>query len=360
LRIAVVTDAWYPQPNGVVRVMGAVLDRLGALGHATAVIAPDGFRTVPCPTYPEIPLALFAGNGVARRIRAFAPDAIHIATEGPLGLAARAFCLRHRLPFTTAYHTKFPEYVHARTRLPLGCLYALMRRFHAPASAVLAPSPSVQRELAARGFANVRPWSHGVDTAVFRPQAKDFLDLPRPVHLYVGRVTVEKNLPAFLDLDLPGSKVVVGSGPLRDVLIQRYPAVHFYIANGDAELARYYAAADAFVFPSRTDTFGLVMLEALACGVPVAAFPVTGPLDVLGLMGAGETDAGVLDEDLGSAARRALAKTPAACRAFAARFSWDAATEEFLAVLQPFDGAARLRIPAATRGAPTLDGRAAP
>ncbi len=359
MRIAVVTDAWYPQPNGVVRVMGTVLGALAALGHGTRVIAPDRFRTIPCPTYPEIPLALFAGKGVARQIEAFAPDAIHIATEGPLGLAARAFCLKRRLPFTTAYHTKFPEYLHARARLPLDWLYALMRRFHAPASAVLAPSPSVHRELTARGFVNVRPWSHGVDTAVFRPHGKDFLDLPRPIHLYVGRVTVEKNLPAFLDLDLPGSKVVVGSGPLRDALMRRYPGVRFSVAQGDAELARYYAAADVFVFPSRTDTFGLVMLEALACGVPVAAFPVTGPLDVLGLKSAGETDAGVLDEDLGLAARRALAKSPAACRAFAARFSWDAVTREFLAALHPFDGLGRLTTPAAARGAPARRGRAA-
>lgn len=335
MRITIVTDAWMPQPNGVVRVLGSLNHRLARRGHEVGVIGPDLFRTFPCPTYPEIPLALVTAGAIGRRIAEFSPDAVHVATEGPLGIAARAWLRRRQLPFTTAYHTKFPEYVHARTRLPLALLYGLIRRFHAPSRAVLVPSSSVHRELEARGFGNLRLWCHGVDTEVFRPDARNLLDLPRPIHMYVGRVTVEKNLPAFLDLPLPGSKVVVGSGPAREALIRRYPDARFFIADGDEQLRRYYSAADVFVFPSRTDTFGLVMLEALACGVPVAAFPVTGPLDVLGLAGPGETSAGVLDEDLARAAHRALSKERAACVVHAARFSWETVADRFLAALAP-------------------------
>lgn len=335
MRIALVTDAWRPQINGVVRVLETVLERIAARGHTVEVLAPDRFNTVPCPSYPEIPLSLFAGRRMAALLGGFQPDAVHIATEGPLGLAARAWCRRRKSPFTTAYHTKFPEYVHARTRLPLDWLYAQMRRFHQPSSSVLAPSPSVYRELTARAFVNVQPWSHGVDAEVFQPRGKDFLDLPRPIHMFVGRVAIEKNLPAFLDLALPGSKVVVGSGPDRGMLIRRYPDAHFLIADGDGELARYFSAADVFVFPSRTDTFGLTMLEALACGVPVAAFPVTGPIDVLGLSGAGETAFGCLDDDLAEAAARALGKPVEACRAHALGFSWERVTDEFLSFLAP-------------------------
>lgn len=334
MRIAIVTDAWYPQRNGVVRVLGTLRDTLVARGHEVLVISPSDFHTVPMPSYPEIRLALLPRRKVTRLLDAFAPEAIHAPTEGPLGKAARAYCLKRGYPFTTAYHTKFPEYVHARTGLPLSWLRASLRRFHAPSKAVLAPSPSVLRELRAENYPNAAPWSHGVDTNTFRPGDKRGLwpDLPRPLFLYVGRVTVDKNLPAFLSLDLPGSKVVVGDGPSRADYMARYPDTLFHIANGDAELAACYSAADCFVFPSRTDTFGLVMLEALACGVPVAAFPVTGPTDVLG-----DSGAGVLDHDLKAAALKALEIDPALCRAHAATFSWDRVADEFLGYLAPIE-----------------------
>ncbi len=332
-RIAVVTDAWYPQPNGVVRVIGTVIHCLRARGHEVGVVSPDMFRTIPCPTYSELPLALAPHRRTRRWLDDFAPDAIHIATEGPIGRAAWAYCVKRGMPFTTAFHSKFPEYVNARTGLPASWFYEALRRFHAPSSGVMVPAPAVHRELAERRFGNLKLWSHGVDTDAFVPGPKDFLDdlnLPRPVFLYIGRVTIDKNLPAFLDLDLPGSKLVVGSGPARESLMRRYPHVLFRIAHGDAELARYYNAGDAFVFPSRTDTFGLVMLEALACGVPVAAFPVTGPLDVIG-----GSAAGCLNEDLRSAALAALDIAPAICRAHASQFSWDSVTEQFLSYLAP-------------------------
>ncbi|EME69151.1 glycosyltransferase [Paramagnetospirillum caucaseum] len=336
MRIALVTDAWTPQRNGVVRVLATLADTLGDLGHLVRVIEPSAFTTLPCPSYPEIPLALLPGRRMARMLDEFAPDAVHIATEGPLGWAGRSWCLKHHLPFTSAYHTKFPEYIHTRTGIPLDWAYGLMRRFHGPAATVLCPSPSVHRELRQKGFSNAVPWSHGVDAGLFRPGPRDFLDLPRPIFLYVGRVAVEKNLPAFLDLDLPGSKVVVGDGPARTGLMRRYPEAHFRIVNGDQELGRAYRAADVFVFPSRTDTFGLVMLEALASGVPVAAFPVTGPLDVVG-----GASVGVLDEDLRAAALRALTIPPEDCRRHACRFSWSRVAAEFLSHLRPFTRRAR-------------------
>ncbi|CCG07098.1 glycosyltransferase family 4 protein [Pararhodospirillum photometricum] len=336
MRITIVTDAWHPQPNGVVRVNDTLRQTLERRGHEVQIVEPSLFRTVPCPTYPDIPLAVLPGRKVAAMITEFHPDAIHIATEGPLGLAARGLCRRRGWPFTTAYHTKFPEYIAQRTRLPLKHLYALMRWFHGPSAAVLCPSPSVQRDLAARGFTNARAWSHGVDTELFHPQPKDFLDLPRPIYLYVGRITVEKNLPAFLDLDLSGSKVVVGTGPQREALEKRYPQVHFRTAFGDRELSRYFASGDVFVFPSTTDTFGLVMLEAMASGVPVAAFPVTGPRDVIGT-----SRAGIMDTDLRAAALAAIKIDPAQARAHALTFSWDRVADEFLGFLAPLPGHAR-------------------
>lgn len=331
MHVCIVTDAWFPQPNGVVRVLSSLKAELEREGHRVSLIEPGQFVTVPLPTYAEIPIAILPGRKVARLLDAMAPEAVHIATEGPLGRAARAHCLKRSWPFTTAYHSKFPEYIHARTRLPVDWLYGVMRRFHAPSRAVLAPSENVYRELTAHGFANVRHWAHGVDTEVFRPDAKDtFPELPRPLFLFLGRVTVEKNVTAFLDLDLPGSKVVVGSGPQREALRKAYPGVLFHIANGDDELRRCFNAADVFVFPSRTDTFGLVMLEALACGVPVAAYPVTGPIDVL-LDAVGT--AGILDDDLRTAALRALDLDPAACRAHALKFSWAEVARQFLDAL---------------------------
>ncbi len=334
MRIAIATDAWYPQPNGVVRVLGTVRETLIKRGHTVDVMSPDQFFTVPCPTYSEIRLAVLPKRRVRRRLDAMAPDAVHIATEGPIGRATRAHCIKRGWPFSTAFHTKFPEYVKARTGLPLDWLYAGVKKFHAPSGAVMIPAPAVYRELEARQFANLKLWSHGVDTHIFRPGAKDYLDLPRPIFMYVGRVTVDKNLPAFLKLKLPGSKVVVGSGPARAHLMKQFKDARFIIASGDEELAQLYNAADAFVFPSRTDTFGLVMLEALSCGVPVAAFPVTGPLDVIGADGPG-----VLDEDLAGAAVRALKIDPRRCREWAMAFSWDRVADQFLDFLQPIDHA---------------------
>jgi len=341
MRIAIATDAWYPQPNGVVRVVGTVADRLARRGHAVCIVSPDRFLTFPCPTYSELRLAFMPGRGTARALSEFQPDAIHIATEGPIGAAARRYCLSRDLPFTTAYHSKFPEFVHARTRLPIAWLYERLRRFHAPSRAVMVPSRNVYEELDAHGFERLRLWSHGVDTEVFKPGDKTYLDgegLTRPIFMYVGRITIDKNIPAFLDLELPGSKVVVGSGPARDGLMRRYPEVMFRIADGDGELAHYFNVPDVFVFPSLTDTFGLVMLEALACGVPVAAYPVTGPTDVLGT-----STAGRLDTDLRRAALGALDIAPDVCRAHALRFSWERVVDEFLSFLAPIAREERMR-----------------
>ncbi len=331
-RILIISDAWAPQVNGVVRTLAAVAGELAAMGSEAVVIGPGEFRTIPCPTYPEIRLSLFPGRRLARRIEEIAPDALHIATEGPLGTAARAYARRRGLSFTTSFHTRFPEYIAARTGLPPGLGYAWMRRFHNAGSGVMVAAESLRRELARREFANIRPWTRGVDFSVFRPEPREDFPFPRPVFLYVGRVAVEKNISAFLDLDLPGSKVVVGDGPQLAALRGAYPGVHFAGARRGAELAAAYAGADVLVFPSRTDTFGLVLLEALACGTPVAGFPVPGPLDVLG-EAAGRV--GVLDEDLGRAARAALAIERAACLAFAGAFTWRRAAEMFLANLVP-------------------------
>ena len=333
MRIMIVTDAWTPQVNGVVRTLSTLMGELRIAGHEVIPVTPDQFVTVPCPTYPEIRLALLPGQRVARLIEDHRPDAIHIATEGPLGWAARNYCVRHGLPHTTAYHTRFPEYVRARFGVPLAASYAVVRRFHAHAASVMVATESVEADLRARGFSRLRRWSRGVDTKLFRPGLPPVYDLPRPIFLYVGRLAVEKNVEAFLALDLPGSKVAVGDGPQADELKRRFPRVHFPGTKTGAALAAHYADADVFVFPSRTDTFGLVLLEALASGVPVAAYPVAGPVDVL----AGAHEAGVLDEDLGRAARRALSLDRDSCRHHAERFSWSASARQFLANLAPFD-----------------------
>lgn len=332
MRILVVTDAWLPQVNGVVRTYQTLARTLGEIGHQVVFVTPQDFRTVACPTYPEIRLAVLPGRKLGRMIVDAQPAAIHIATEGPLGLSARCFCLKRGLPFTTSFHTKFPEYVHARTRLPVRWGYAAMRRFHGPSQALMVATQGVEDELAAWGLGRIRRWTRGVDTELFRPRDKGFLDLPRPIWLYVGRVAVEKNIEAFLALDLPGTKLVVGDGPQRALLAKRYPEAVFAGARAGEDLAAHYAAADVFVFPSRTDTFGLVLLEALASGLPVAAYPVAGPKDVIG-----DAPVGVLDDDLGAAARRALAISPEACRAFALTRSWRASAEQFLGNLAPFD-----------------------
>jgi glycosyltransferase involved in cell wall biosynthesis len=330
LRILLATDAWAPQVNGVVVTLTNTVTWLERWGHEVHVISPEGFRTFPMPTYPEIALAVLPGREVGRRIAAFGPDAVHISTEGPIGSAARAYCLRHGIAFTTAYHTCFPEYVKPRFGIPLGITYAWLRRFHAPSSALLVATPAIRAMLEARGFSNVADWSRGVDTDLFFPGERRFEDLRRPVFLYVGRVAVEKNLPAFLGLDLPGTKLVVGDGPQRAELQRRFPGVVFAGMKRGVELASYYRRADVFVFPSRTDTFGLVLAEAMACGTPVAAYPVRGPIDVV-------TDpaAGVLHNDLGAAALGALALDRDRVARFGARYSWEQSTRQFVSRLVP-------------------------
>jgi glycosyltransferase involved in cell wall biosynthesis len=331
VRIVLVSDAWAPQINGVVRTLTAMMGELAKRGHHVTLITPDLFRTLPCPTYPEIRLALRAGRRVAALIEAARPDAIHITTEGPLGMAARRHCLNRGYGFTTAFHTRFPEYLAARFRVPPAWSYALMRRFHAPSKGVMVATDSVRRELAQRGFGNLRRWSRGVDPTLYDPARRgDFEGLPRPVFLTVGRVAVEKNSAAFLDLDLPGSKAVIGDGPKLDELRRRHPKAHFLGKREGLELARLYASADVFVFPSRTDTFGLVLLEAMASGLPVAAYPVPGPLDVIGTSGAG-----VLDEDLGRAALAALAIPREHSRAHALGYTWTASADQFVENLWP-------------------------
>ncbi|SIS87667.1 glycosyltransferase family 4 protein [Insolitispirillum peregrinum] len=336
MRILLVSDAWMPQVNGVVRTLATLRDHLTTRGHAVEMITPDRFRTVPCPTYPEIRLAILPGRSMARMIDAARPCAIHIATEGPLGLAARSYCVRRGIPFTTAFHTKFADYLHARTRMPIRWSYRALRWFHGPAQAVMVATQGIEDELRAHGIGNIRRWTRGVDTALFAPQDKTlYADLPRPVFLYVGRVAVEKNIAAFLTLDLPGSKVVVGDGPQLAELKRRYPAVHFAGARHGQDLARHYASADVFVFPSLTDTFGLVVLEALACGLPVAAYPVAGPQDVVADQDPAAPVA-VLDHDLRAAALAALELPPDRCRQFAEHCSWDRSVDQFLDNLAPF------------------------
>ncbi|PAX08401.1 glycosyltransferase family 4 protein [Sphingomonas lenta] len=332
MRIAIVTDAWAPQVNGVVRTLQALRGELERMGHEVLVVAPDGFPSMPCPTYPEIRLAFAPSARIGRMLERFGADAIHLATEGPLCLAARRWCLSRGLPFTTAYHTQFPDYVAARTPLPTSLVWRYIRWFHAPAQAVLASTPTIERTLRAHGLPQVRPWGRGVDRALFRPDGPrdDAMPaLPRPVQLYVGRVAVEKNIEAFLASGRPGSKVVVGDGPALEGLRRRFPEVHFLGARSGEALGAAYRSADVFVFPSRTDTFGLVMAEALACGLPVAAYPVTGPADVV------TEEVGALDDDLNAAVARALTRDRAACVEYARRFDWRASAEQFLAALAP-------------------------
>jgi glycosyltransferase involved in cell wall biosynthesis len=334
-RILIVTDAWLPQVNGVVRTMTTVVQELRALGHVVEVIGPDRFRTFPCPTYPDIALSILPQRRLVGMIEAFGPEALHIVTEGPLGLAARRWARRHHVAFTTAFHTRFAEYVQARLHLPTWPIYAWMRRFHGAGSGTMVATASLREELVARGFRNIRAWSRGVDLALFQPEPREDWGVPRPVFLYVGRVAVEKNIGAFLDLDLPGSKIVVGGGPQLAALQREYPQVLFTGPRYGEALARAYAGADVFVFPSLTDTFGLVILEALACGTPVAAFPVTGPKDVFA-DAAGTI--GAVNTDLRLAALAALDADRAACRAHAERYSWRACAELFLSHLVPVEG----------------------
>ncbi len=352
MKIAIVTDAWYPQINGVVRTLDTTRQELEQLGHQVLVISPADFSTVPCPTYPEIRLALMPGRGIRKKLEAFGAESIHIATEGPLGWSARRYCKKRDLPFTTAFHTRFPEYVSARFRIPVSWGYAVMRWFHKPGARVMVSTERLGEELEQRGFGEAVLFQRGVDIDLFSPANGDETNLPRPIHTYVGRVAVEKSITDFLDLDLEGTKVVVGEGPQLEELRRDYPDVQFPGAQTGTDLARYFAQSDVFVFPSRTDTFGLVMLEAMACGVPVAAYPVPGPLDVLGDRACRsercpKNAVGCLSDDLADAISGALALDRNACRDFALLFSWEACAKEFAANLEPLPGAASAPVPIA-------------
>lgn len=324
MRVLIATDAWRPQVNGVVRSLERMVAAAPDFGITASVLSPEGFRQIGLPSYPEIRIALATRKALAARIADFAPDHIHIATEGPLGWSVRAICLAQKRTFTTSYHTRFPQYVSARWPIPEAWSYAVLRRFHAPAAAVMVSTPTVEAELRQHGFGRLARWGRGVDLRLFHPRPESILDLPRPIFLSVGRVAVEKNLDAFLSLRLPGSRVVVGEGPARADLARAYPDAHFLGLREGRELAEIYASADVFVFPSLTDSFGIVLLEAAASGLPVAAFPVQGPRDVF----AG-SDAAVLDEDLRKAALAALRRPREACLDLAARHSWHASAEQF-------------------------------
>ncbi len=361
MRITLVTDAWAPQVNGVVRTLSTVMDIATSRGHHVQVISPDRFRSVAMPSYTEIRLALTTRRKVAAAIAGFAPDAVHIATEGPLGWLARGWCLRHGVAFTTSFHTRFPDYVAARTGLSPALVWRLLVRFHSKAAHVLVATPRLADELASHGLANTRPWTRGVDLKLFtpdRPAHPAIASLPQPVALHVGRVAVEKNIEAFLQADFAGTKVVVGDGPARAELQARYPQAHFLGALQGEGLASAYAGADVLAFPSRTDTFGLVIIEALACGTPVAGYPVPGPLDILGEDGLGRIGygaegraglngrpVGAVGDDLGAAMQAALGADRADCAAFGARFSWDHACDQFLAALT------EIRVPTAEMAA---------
>jgi glycosyltransferase involved in cell wall biosynthesis len=325
MHLLIATDAFQPQVNGVVRTLGALARHLRSLGPSVSFVTPEGFPSFPVPTYPDLRCALPSRREIARRIKAANPDAIHIATEGTIGHAVRSYCLREGRPFTTSYMTRFPEYISARAPIPERFSYALLRRFHSAASVTMVSTPSLMAELTRRGFSNIGMWTRGVDTDLFKPQPAADLKLPRPIFMSVGRIAVEKNLDAFLSLPLPGSKVVIGAGPQEAELRQQFPDTVFLGLIEGAALAAHMAAADVFVFPSKTDTFGIVQLEALACGVPVAAYPVTGPRDVIG-----GYPVGALNDDLQIACMEALRISREACRGFALARSWDTSARQFL------------------------------
>ena len=329
MRVLIATDAWHPQVNGVVRTLTSLARAAKGLGVDIEFLSPDGFRTFPLPTYPGLRLALPPRSRIAQRIAESNPDAIHIATEGPIGHAVRAYCVKRGLPFTTSYTTRFPEYISARVPIPESWIYAALRRFHNAASVTMVATPSLTAELKARGFANIGMWTRGVDTELFRPDRAIELPFPRPIFVCVGRVAVEKNLEAFLSLDLPGTKMVIGTGPCEAELKRKFPDAKFLGQIENGTLAAHVAAADVFVFPSRTDTFGVVQLEALASGLPIAAFPVTGPKDVVA-----DHPIGALNEDLRAACLAALGLSRDACRAFALNYSWDNSARQFIGHLQ--------------------------
>jgi glycosyltransferase involved in cell wall biosynthesis len=333
MRVMIVSDAWFPQTNGVVNTLAQTAAWLGRFGHEVRMITPQDFHTVPCPTYPEIRVSIFPYRQVAKTIAEFQPHAIHIATEGTLGMAARRYCLTNELRFTTSYHTQFPQYLKERYPIPLWASYLALSWFHNAAERCMVSTKTVHEQLAQRGFRRLARWQRGVDTELFRPYDKSFLNLPRPIAAYVGRVAVEKNVDAFLRMPWHGSKLVIGDGPELPRLKQQYPSATYAGFKFGEDLAKHVAASDILVFPSLTDTFGLVNLEAMACGVPVAAFPVTGPIDVVedGVTGA-------LDQDLARASLRALEVSPQACRKRALQSGWDACTRQFesnLAACEP-------------------------
>jgi 1,2-diacylglycerol 3-alpha-glucosyltransferase/glucuronosyltransferase len=329
MRVLVATDAWHPQVNGVVRTLSALARSVRAFGVNIDFLSPDGFPSLPVPTYPDLRLALPSPWKIARRIEQAKPDAIHIATEGPIGLMVRTYCRQHGRSFTTSYTTRFPEYISARAPVPESWIYAALRCFHGAATVTMVATPSLMTELAQRGFSNLGMWTRGVDTDLFRPDRALELGFPRPVFVTVGRIAVEKNLEAFLSLDLPGTKVVIGTGPQEAELKRRFPHAKFLGLLENGTLAAHLAAADVFVFPSLTDTFGVVQLEAAASGVPIAAFPVTGPKDVVG-----NNPIGVLSEDLRMACLEALRIPRAACRTFALRHSWENSALQFIGHVQ--------------------------
>jgi glycosyltransferase involved in cell wall biosynthesis len=357
LKIIVATDAWEPQTNGVVTTLKATIERLGRLGHEVRVISPQGLLSIPAPSYPEIRLAIAPGFHIARQMKEFRPHAIHIATEGPIGVAARRYCRRHRLPFTTSYHTRYPEYLNARWPIPISVSYAWLRRFHGAAARTFVSSNSLRTQLSERGFQHLHKWQRGVDLQLFRPlpgtMPAELEGLPRPIMAYMGRVAIEKNIDAFLRLKVPGTKLIVGNGPARNELAARYPDAVFVGFRFGDELAAMLSAADVFVFPSLTDTFGLAMIEALACGVPVAAFPVPGPIDVIE---AGVT--GVLNDDLAVAIEGALLLDREVCADRAKAFTWEAATEQFLEGLEPVPATARAALSASASA--MISGNSAP
>lgn len=329
MRVLVATDAWPPQTNGVVRTLRSLARAVSKLGVTIDFLSPEGFSSFPVPTYPGLRLALPNLRQIAEHIEEVSPDAIHIATEGPIGFAVRFYCRKRSRPFTTSYTTRFPEYISARLPIPSNWVYATLRRFHAAATVTMVATPSLMIELGERGFANLGMWTRGVDVDLFRPDRAIDLGFPRPIFMTLGRIAVEKNLEAFLSLDLPGTKVVIGSGPQEAALKRSYPETKFLGLLDNGILASHLAAADVFVFPSRTDTFGIVQLEALASGVPIAAFPVTGPKDVVG-----DHPIGVLNEDLGRACREALRLSRGACRVFALGYSWENSARQFIGHVQ--------------------------
>lgn len=336
MKIMLITDAWHPQVNGVVRTLTRVIEECEAMGHKFEIVSPnDGFKTIPLPTYNEIQLAIGARAEIEKRFHEFEPEAVHIATEGTLGMAARSMCLKNKMPYTTSYHTRFPEYVSARFPVPLSWGYGFMKWFHRYSGHIMVATPSMQEDLESRGFGNVVAWSRGVDTELFHPSKRETMPDPyegleRPIFLNVGRVAVEKNIEAFVELDLPGTKVVVGDGPQLEELQKKYPKVKFLGAKFGEELASCFAHSDVFVFPSLTDTFGLVILEAMATGTPVAGYVVPGPKDLIP-----GSNAGAISDDLRTACLECLDLDRDTCRTYAEGYSWTACAETFITNLEP-------------------------